>query len=206
MASRVLKKSNKVQVSLEEIRMPVDYLKSHFLMAMPALLDVNFRQSVTCISEHNEDGAMGIVINQRYDDLNAKMIFEELGIAFSEDAMTIPIHIGGPVHTNELFVLHEPPLDWGGSLIITDHLALSNSRDILEAIAAKNGPQNYIISLGCAGWAPGQLEWEVSQNAWLVTPCSHEIIFEVPVDARWKRAIQNLGIDPEQLSDAAGRA
>jgi putative transcriptional regulator len=182
------------------------FFKGHFLIAMPALMDPNFMQSVTCISEHNDDGAVGIVISQVHEGLNASMIFEELGIAFNDRAHAIPIHIGGPVHTNELFVLHGPPLDWGTSLIITDDLALSNSRAILEAIAQGGGPDEFIISLGCAGWAPGQLEWELGENAWLVSPCSRRIIFEVPVEARWQEAIMSLGIDPQLLSNDAGRA
>ncbi|RJQ70535.1 MAG: DUF179 domain-containing protein [Desulfobacteraceae bacterium] len=182
------------------------YLKGHFLMAMPALMDPNFRKSVTCISEHTGEGAVGIVLNQVHDGLNAAMVFDELGIACGRPAETIPIHIGGPVHSNQLFVLHGPPLDWGDSLRISENLALSNSREILEAIALMQGPQAFMISLGCAGWAPGQLEWEVSHNAWLVAPCDLDIIFKVPVENRWEIAIRNLGIDPGQLSDVAGYA
>lgn len=182
------------------------FLKGHFLIAMPALMDPNFRKSVTCISEHNDDGAVGVVISHVHEDLNARMIFEELGISANDRAETIPIHIGGPVHINELFVLHGPPLDWGTSLTITDHLALSNSREILEAIAKEAGPAQFIISLGCAGWGPGQLEWELSQNAWLVSPCHKEIIFDLPVASRWESAIKSMGIDPQLLSNAAGHA
>ena len=181
-------------------------LKGYFLMAMPALTDPNFRQSVTCISEHTEEGAVGIVINQVHDGLSAKLIFEELGIDCDRKAESIPIHIGGPVHTNELFVLHGPPLDWGESLRINNGLALSNSRHLLEAIARGQGPSSYMISLGCAGWSPGQLEWELGQNAWLVSPCSEDIIFNLPPAERWESAIKRLGIDPHQLSGTAGHA
>ncbi|MFZ1986155.1 MAG: YqgE/AlgH family protein, partial [Desulfatitalea sp.] len=92
-------------------------LKGYFLMAMPALMDPNFRQSVTCITEHTDDGAVGIVINRVHEGLRAKMIFEELEIDTDGRVDAVPIHIGGPVHTNELFILHGPPLVWGGSLI-----------------------------------------------------------------------------------------
>jgi putative transcriptional regulator len=182
------------------------YLKGHFLMAMPALADPNFEKSVTCISEHNADGAVGIVLNQVHEGLTAAMVFAELGMACDWNADDIAIHIGGPVHTNQLFVLHGPPLAWEGSLPITDSLAMSNSRDILEAIAAKHGPYQFLISLGCAGWAPGQLEWEVTQNSWLTTPCDLDVIFKVPVEYRWETAIRKLGIDPSHLSDTGGYA
>ncbi len=185
---------------------PPDFLKGHFLMAMPGLNDPNFNRSVTCISEHTPDGAVGMVINRTFKGLNAKIIFQELGIALSGDADKIPIHIGGPVHHNELFVLHDVPLDWENSLMINDHLALSNSREILEAIAQERGPRAFVIALGCAGWAPGQLEQEMQQNCWLSTPCSNDIIFNMPVEERWKNAIRLLGIDPDLLTDTAGHA
>ena len=133
-------------------------LKGHFLMAMPSLADPNFKRSVTCISEHTLEGAVGTVINQVHGQLNSLVIFKELEITCDVNAQLIPIHIGGPVHTNRVFILHGPPLDWEDSLKINDNLALSNSREILEAIAQGQGPQNFLISLGCAGWGPGQLE------------------------------------------------
>jgi putative transcriptional regulator len=134
------------------------------------------------------------------------MIFDELGITSGEASASVPIHIGGPVHTNELFILHGPPLAWNRSLQISETLALSNSAEILEAIAVDKGPKDYLICLGCAGWAPGQLEWELSQNAWLVSPCDEEIIFSCPLEDKWERAIRRMGIDPQALSDVAGHA
>jgi putative transcriptional regulator len=182
------------------------FLKGSLLIAMPMLTDPNFKRSVTCISEHTAEGAVGIVINQIEVGLTTKDIFKELGMSFNDKAESIPIHIGGPVHSNELFVLHGPPLDWDGSLIISHDLALSNSRAILEGIAIGKGPQSYIISLGCAGWGPGQLEWELSQNAWLTCPYAPRILFETPVESCWEAAIKLLGIDPDQLMSTAGHA
>jgi putative transcriptional regulator len=181
-------------------------LKGQFLMAMPSLADPNFFQTVTCLSEHNQRGAMGIVINRVHPEINAKMIFDELKISASVDAEKIPIYIGGPVHMNELFILHGAPFDWEGSMMITSTLALSNSRDILEAIADARGPRNYIIALGCAGWGPGQLEGEMRNNAWINGPFSEAITFQEAVDSRWEAAMQNIGIDPALLSNTAGHA
>jgi putative transcriptional regulator len=180
-------------------------LKGHFLMAMPSLADPNFHRTVTCISEHTAEGAVGIVVNQVHADLNAKMIFDELGITCHARAAQIPIHIGGPVHINELFILHAGPCDRDG-FQISDELILSNSRPLLEAIAADRGPHAFMIALGCAGWGPGQLEWEMMQNAWLTLPCDHDIIFKLPVDERWEHAVRRLGIDPDLLIETAGNA
>jgi putative transcriptional regulator len=134
------------------------------------------------------------------------MIFDELGIAATDDAEKIPVHIGGPVHLNEIFVLHGAPFSWEGSMMVTADLALSNSRDILEAIAAGRGPQAFIIALGCAGWGPGQLESEIRSNSWINGPHTETIIFEMEVDRRWEAAMQGIGIDPALLSDSAGHA
>jgi len=182
------------------------FLKNYFLMALPALTDPNFRRSVTCISEHTEEGAVGLVVNYLREGLNAAMIFRELAIDHLESAERIPIYTGGPVHTHELFVLHTAPLEWEGSLIISDDLALSNSRSILEAIAQGDGPRAFIIALGCAGWGPGQLEWELGQNAWLTSPSSHDLIFDTPAELKWEKALRKLGIDPAALSETAGHA
>jgi putative transcriptional regulator len=182
------------------------FLKGYFLMASPSLADPNFKRSVTCLSEHTQDGAVGIVINHLHEGLDAKAIFDELNIHSTPRAKKIPVYAGGPVHVNELFVLHSKPLEWEGSLVINDDLAMSNSHTILEAIANEQGPGSFIIALGCAGWGPGQLEWELTQNAWLTGLCNHEIMFKTPVEARWEFAIRELGIDPHALSDTAGHA
>lgn len=181
-------------------------LKGQFLMAMPALADPNFKRSVTCITEHTPEGAVGIVVNYIHPQLKGGMIFEELGLATTPPADEMVIHIGGPVHADELFVLHAPPLSWESSLAINDGLALSNSRDILAAIANGSGPQHALIVLGCAGWGAGQLEWEMMQNAWLTLPCNNEVVFHIPVEERWEYTIKLLGIDPDSLSDTAGNA
>lgn len=181
-------------------------LKGQFLMAMPGLSDPNFYQSVTCLSEHNAKGAMGIVISRIHPDVDSGMIFDELKIPAVADARTIPIHVGGPVHPGEIFVLHGAPFAWDGSMMITPEVGLSNSLDVLEAIAAGHPPRGFIIALGCAGWGPGQLEYEISSNAWVTGPFSPEIAFEIPVAERWESAMKGIGIDPALLSDTAGHA
>jgi putative transcriptional regulator len=181
-------------------------LKGHFLMAMPGMADPNFQQTVTCISEHTSEGAVGIVVNRVFDGLSAQQIFDELEIESNSAAGEIPVHYGGPVHGNELFVLHGAPFEGDGLLRINEGLALNNSRQVIEAIAMGNGPSQFLIALGCAGWGAGQLEWEMKENAWLFLPCVLDIIFEMPIENRWESAINQLGIDPDLLSGTAGNA
>lgn len=183
-----------------------DSLKGHFLLAMPGMADPNFSQTVTCICEHNDEGAMGIVVNRRHDMLSAGEIFDELGIRHTAPADAIPVHSGGPVHPGEIFILHGPPFGWEGCLKVTPTLALSTTRDILEAIASGRGPAAFLISLGCAGWGPGQLEMEIRENAWLTHPVFDENIFVLPVAERWEAGMRRIGISPTRLSDTAGHA
>jgi putative transcriptional regulator len=175
-------------------------------MAMPGLLDPNFYQTVVCLSEHTREGAVGIVINRTHPTLKAESIFNELGMPHQTGAGQAPIFLGGPVHVSEVFILHGHPYDPRASLTITSQLAMSTTREILEQIARGEGPYPFMISLGCAGWGPGQLESEIQQNAWLTCESDEALVFEVPVDQRWEYAIRKLGIDPSLLTDAAGHA
>lgn len=181
-------------------------LKGHFLMAMPGLLDPNFHQTVTLICEHSQDGALGLVINRRHAFLTCAEIFKELKIEYAPAAALSPVYIGGPVHGGEIFMLHGPPFAWEACLMISPTLAMSNSRDILEAIAVNRGPDAFMVCLGCAGWGPGQLEAELRENAWLTFPAQEEIIFDAAVEDRWERALKRMGIDPSLLSATSGNA
>jgi putative transcriptional regulator len=181
-------------------------LKGQFLISMPGMADPNFASTVTCICEHTTDGAIGLVINRVHDAVSCKEIFDELDIDHTAAAGRMPVHIGGPVHLNELFILHGPPFGWDGCLMIDDDLAMSNTPDILEAIAGERGPELALVVIGCAGWGPLQLESEIRDNAWISGPLSPEIIFEAAVKDRWKMALRRLGIDPALLSDTAGHA
>ena len=181
-------------------------LKGQFLIAMPGLMDPNFNQTVTCICEHTEEGAIGIVLNRVHVSIFGEDIFKELKLEIAPDAKSIPIHMGGPVNINEIFVLHGSPFDWEGCFQVNPSVAMSNTIDILTALSKGEGPQSFIISLGCAGWGPGQLEDEIKQNVWLTSAVIEEVIFDTPVDLRWQTAVEKLGIDPTLLSDTAGHA
>jgi putative transcriptional regulator len=182
------------------------FLKGHLLMAMPGLSDPNFAQTITCICEHTEQGAMGIIVNRLHEGLFAKDIFEELSIAWPSDARGAAVHAGGPVHAGEVFVLHGAPLEWEATLPVTTCLGVSNTRDILQAIAGGRGPGEYLISLGCAGWGPGQLEAEIRENAWLTQPAHEDLLFRLPVETRWEEALKRIGVNPLLLSDTPGHA
>ena len=181
-------------------------LSGQFVVAMPALADPNFFQTVTCISEHNDQGALGVIINRLHALLSAGDIFTELKLDVAVDAEKIPVHIGGPVHMDEVFILHGQPFGWQGCLPISESLAISNTVDILAAIAQGEGPAEYLIALGCAGWGPGQLEDELRDNAWLTGDASCDIIFKTDVSMRWESALRQMGVDPALLSDTAGHA
>lgn len=181
-------------------------LKGQFLTSMPGLADPNFYKTVTCICEYAQAGTLGIVVNRVHPSLSGRDIFEELHIEYTPGAESIPIHIGGPVHIGEIFVLHGPPFDWEGCLMVTPSLAMSNTKDILTAVAMGTGPESYIIVLGCAGWASGQLDAEIRENAWLICPVDEEIIFDLPVETRWEITMKKMGIDPMRLLDTAGHA
>ena len=181
-------------------------LTNNFLIAMPGLGDPNFSRTVTFICEHGSDGAMGIVIN-RPMDLSLRDILGQMEIEASDNKhIDMPVYYGGPVHSNRGFILHEPIGEWESTLIVTDTLGVSTSRDILQAIAQDKGPRNYLLVLGYAGWAAGQLEREIVENAWLSGPATREILFDTAVEARWQAAAGVLGVDITKLSAQAGHA
>lgn len=182
------------------------YLTHQFLIAMPALADPNFFQTVIYISEHNANGALGLVINRPLD-LTLTQLLDHLHIATQRlELSETPIHYGGPVQPEQGFVLHRPVGHWGATLCITDQIGITTSRDILQAVADGQGPDDLLITLGYAGWGPGQLEQELAENAWLSSPVDADILFHTPSDRRWLAAAALLGIDLNLLSSDAGHA
>jgi putative transcriptional regulator len=181
-------------------------LTHHFLIAMPGLHDPNFYHTVTYICSHNEDGAMGIVINKPLD-LVLGEVLEQMDINFEGDiARDTPIYDGGPVQSDRGFILHKYDKDWESSLKVSDQIGIATSLDILDAIANGEGPENSFIALGYAGWSAGQLEQEMRDNIWLSGPAESHIIFNTPVNQRWNSAAKLLGIDIDQLSPDVGHA
>jgi putative transcriptional regulator len=179
---------------------------------MPAMTDPNFAHTLTYICEHNEQGALGIIIN-RPMDLNLATLFERVNIPFDvthqhHEMGAMPIYYGGPVQTDRGFVLHRPLGEWQSTLVVRESpdIGLTSTRDILIGIGANGQPADILVSLGYAGWSAGQLEWELAQNAWLNVPADPRIIFELPPEERLTAAMQLLGIDFANLSNVVGHA
>ncbi len=179
--------------------------RHQFLLAMPALAGSYFGQTITYLCEHNEDGAMGLVINRAVDDVVLGDLFDQLDVEgpAHRDAQVLE---GGPVQRDRGFVLHSDDVTVDGTLRLAGGLALSTSRDMLATIAADEGPERFLVCVGYAGWGGGQLEGEMAENAWLSCPADAEIIFSAPLADRVGRAAASLGIDFNLISGAAGHA
>lgn len=181
-------------------------LTHHFLMAMPNMADPNFARTLTYVCEHDENGALGIVVN-RPIDMTLGSLFERVNLSLDAPGFSsMPVYFGGPVQTDRGFVLHRPIGSWQATLNINDEVGLTSSRDILEAVGTEGQPKDILVTLGYAGWAAGQLEWEISQNAWLTVEADPHIIFDLPTEERLPAAMHALGIDFTRLSDTAGHA
>ncbi|MGQ8364834.1 YqgE/AlgH family protein [Glaciecola sp. 1036] len=185
----------------------ISSLQNHFLVAMPALTDRYFSRSVTYVIEHNDEGAMGLVINQP-----SNMTFRELINQTDEDAIVNDekseqiVICGGPVHQDRGFVLHSKQVGWSSSVELTSDIMITTSKDILSVLGNDKGPDKAIVALGYAGWSAGQLEQELQDNAWLTLPLDNEILFDVPVHQKWQAAVNKLGVDIWQLTQQSGHA
>lgn len=181
-------------------------LTNQFLIAMPNLADPNFYRTVTYLCAHNEEGAMGLVINRPLD-IKLGEVLGHMSIESHDPRVAdLPVFQGGPVQRERGFVLHQPAGAWDSVLQVTEQIGVATSRDILSAVAEGSGPDRTLIALGYAGWGAGQLEQEVLENAWLSGPADTEIIFNLPYEARWEAAARHLGVDVDRLSGEAGHA
>lgn len=186
--------------------MPSVNLTNHFLIAMPAMADPNFAHTLTFVCEHNDQGALGVIVN-RPIEMNMAALFERISLPLeAEHLADMPVYFGGPVQTDRGFVLHRPVGHWQSTLPVGDSLGLTSSRDILQAVGQQDGPHELIVTLGYSGWAAGQLEYELSQNAWLTVLADPHVIFNLPPTERLTAAMKLLGVDLLSLSDEAGHA
>ncbi len=181
-------------------------LTGHFLIAMPAMAGPYFAKSVAYICEHNENGALGVIIN-RPIEMSLNELFEQVGIEVKDSKFfDAPISFGGPVQVDRGFVLHQPVGAWQSTIAVSGETGLTTSKDILEAAARGQGPEKMLVSLGYSGWSPGQLEQEISQNAWLTVAAGDNIIFDLPAEQKLVAAMHLLGVDFASLSEEAGHA
>lgn len=207
-------------------------LENQLLIAMPSLGDPYFNKTVTYICEHNEDGAMGLIINlpvnitladllkqiEPDEDDKSNRMSKSSKITEKDDINDISlvtditnsleqlVLAGGPIAQQRGFVLHSSQPGWSSSLVLSKELMITTSKDILMALGTQMAPEQFIVTLGYAGWGPGQLEQELQANSWLTTPADIEILFKTPIEQRWKKATEKLGIDVAHLSTDIGHA
>jgi putative transcriptional regulator len=208
-------------------------LSHHFLIAMPGLEDPTFAKSVVYLCEHSERGAMGLIINKP-GELSLKHLFDKVELPLKrEDLLQANVLQGGPIQTERGFVLHEPMLEadsensesteaaptesdadsvvksnsiYASTLSVPGGLAMTTSKDVLEAMANGSGPKRVLITLGYASWGEGQLESEIGENSWLTVEADPAVIFDTPVEQRYEKALALLGLQPWMLSTEAGHA
>jgi putative transcriptional regulator len=186
-------------------------LTGHFLIAMPGMTDPFFSKSVTFICSHNQDGAMGVIVN-RPTDVTYETLFEKINVELLNSLVAQnPVLYGGPVQPERGFVLHQPAGEWDSTMTISENTALTTSKDILESVAIGAGPEKMLLTLGYAGWVPGQLEQEIAQNSWLSVQAKdvttlHKILYEIQYDDKLNATLALLGVNPAMLSDVAGHA
>ncbi len=190
-------------------------LTNHFLIAMPGLDDASFSRSVVYVCEHSERGALGLVINKP-SDINLKGLFDKVQLPLGrDDLQQLPVFQGGPVQTDRGFVLHEAffaevdkpdePV-YASTMSIPGGLEMTTSKDVLEALSTGNGPRRVLVSLGYSAWGEGQLESELGDNSWLTVDADLSVIFDTPVDQRYDKALELLGLQVWMLSPQAGHA
>jgi putative transcriptional regulator len=192
---------------------PAIDLTNQFLIAMPGMGSDMFAGTVIYLCEHNERGALGLVINKPID-IKLKNLFEKVELELDRPELTeVPVYFGGPVQTERGFVLHEPlggpgspASPYSSTLTIPGGLEMTTSKDVLEALAQGGGPRKILVTLGYSGWGAGQLEDEIGRNSWLTVNARPEIIFDTPVEQRYGEAMALLGIQAGMLSQQAGHA
>lgn len=181
------------------------WLNGQLLIAMPAMPDPRFGRTVLYICAHSPEGAMGLIINRAFGEVRFVDLMGQLGIE-GGSTPDRPVHFGGPVDSSRGFVLHSTDFQADQTLVVDENVALTATRDILQAIASGSGPHKAIFALGYASWAPGQLDSEIQANDWLTAPADQDLIFDPDLDTKWERAISRLGFTPAMLSGEAGHA
>lgn len=176
------------------------------LIALPALADPHFSRSVVLVCQHDANGAMGIVVN-RASEFSVGDLFDQIHVeGGSPELRARPVVAGGPVHAERGFVLHDGEREWDSSIRLPNGLSLTTSRDVLEALAAGEGPAQALVALGCAGWGAGQLEQEIAENSWMTAPADADLLFEQPLEQRWLAAAGRIGVNLMHMTHYSGRA
>lgn len=182
------------------------YLTGRILMAMPGMNDPRFNKAVILLCAHDENGAMGLVINHTLPGIDLSELLEQLEVKDSETVDNVPVMSGGPVETARGFILHGNDFKQEDTIEIDGKYSVTGTIDALKAVAGGDGPDKMLFILGYAGWSAGQLDEELQQNTWLVTDADEDIIFDSSPDDKWNTAIKKIGIDPGMLSTTSGTA
>ena len=185
-------------------------LQHHFLIAMPALQDPLFKRSVIYICEHNDEGAMGLIINKPMENLTVNGMLQKLKILPAQRNPLVkidkPVFTGGPVSEDRGFILHSSQQSFTSSIQVSDNTVITTSRDVLESFGTPSQPENVLVALGYCSWEKDQLENEILENAWLTTPADSHILFNTPIAERWREAGKRIGIDIHTITSDAGHA
>lgn len=182
------------------------YLTGQFLLAMPHMPDPRFEKVVIYICGHDNNGAMGLVVNKYLGDLTLKGLVDYLNLPHGSIKRDLPIYFGGPVDTGRGFVLHSDDFVHPGTVPLTHHISLTATVDVLQSIAEGGGPKDCLLAMGYIGWGPGQLDSELHSNRWIQVEADPEILFHMPIGKRWEAAIAKLGVTPEVFSEETGQA
>ena len=183
-----------------------NYLTGKCLVAMPHMADERFANTLIFICSHTENGAMGFVVNKKIQEFSFADLASQLPVAHINPQLPIDLHQGGPLEKVRGFVLHSTDYVKEDTVVIDENIAISSSIDIITDIAFGVGPKENLIALGYASWAPHQLEQEIMRNSWLVVNPTPELVFRTKDEEKWQKALADLGVDPERLSDTVGRA
>ena len=182
-------------------------LAGKLLIASPAIEDPRFRQAVILLCTHNDDHAMGIVLNHAADGVGLPDLLDQLGVDGDDAPEDAHILLGGPVGRDRGFVLHSEDYDnAGATLSICDGVCLTATRDVLHAIVSESPPERFVLALGYSGWGAGQLEMELAENVWLVGVPDVALVYDPSLDTKWSRALARIGVSPDKLQVSGGRA
>ncbi len=183
----------------------IESLQGYFLIATPQMPDPRFAEKVVLLCAHNEEGAMGLVINEPLNDVLFADVCRSANIPVAE-GKSPTLYLGGPVEVSNAFFLYSAEYQVEHFLKVSDSVSLTSDPRLLHDLAAGRGPRRLLVALGYSGWGPGQLEAELSVDGWLTLPAEDEIIFSVPDRLKWRKAAQRYGIDIDLFGDVVGSA
>ncbi len=182
-------------------------LKNQIIISMPHMQDPYFGQSVVFICEHNEDGALGFIVNKPFETPELKELFEDFFPEEDDILKLVPeVYFGGPVLVERGIVLHSSEYEVKSTIKIGDEFSLTSNKDIIQDIAEGNGPKRYKLMLGHAGWAQHQLEAEIENGDWLLQHTTSDFVFQTEEKFMWDMAAKSFGIDLSEFFGLGGAA